>query len=399
MRFLCDTCVSGGGWVAISSAVPVPAEEALTLCNEEIRISSWHKLRGLTPDATHAMEFTPSGSRTAGPGDCGGVDVLAPTSAVVKEDHDRSLGIEIDGEVWADGSDRVEREDNCLGPNSSGGLSAKFPPKGSDNQYNAQLTGPQTPEQTHHPPPGAPASLPQGQNTGEVLELCPLKVLTLHVVTAGGGLVKGGGGGRTVNCPRVEGPTGTGRELHCLKPSTAKRGKGGKQKQPARVCKASGDGLGGSTKAAASADPREEEASAGDSGNGMAVDLLEEVTGGGTPVPSQEPILAISCRLSHVGQATDARQVAFTHGLGLAGAGCPGVQVRVYETEGEMLSAWRRFVVEEADPDILCVYQLKESLKYIMERWRALKMGPLELGRRLKQYLQVGSRWPRVNRC
>lgn len=94
---------------------------------------------------------------------------------------------------------------------------------------------------------------------------------------------------------------------------------------------------------------------------------------GGTGVASTDPILVISNRIGHVGEAGGVRQVAFTHRSGgdAATGEMPGVDVRVFDSEREMLEGWRVFVSREVDPDVICVFQLKHSLKYILDRWHA----------------------------
>ncbi|CAI5973996.1 unnamed protein product [Closterium sp. NIES-65] len=57
-------------------------------------------------------------------------------------------------------------------------------------------------------------------------------------------------------------------------------------------------------------------------------------------------------------------------------------EVRVYRSEREMLKQWRRFFVFELDPDVVVVFQARDSWQVLKERWAALGLGDLDVGRR-----------------
>ena len=65
MRFFCDTNISGGCWVEIESPSIVHFLKQTTSCSEEFVIS-WTNIRGLTPDATQFMGFSPLPSEHGG---------------------------------------------------------------------------------------------------------------------------------------------------------------------------------------------------------------------------------------------------------------------------------------------------------------------------------------------
>ena len=58
------------------------------------------------------------------------------------------------------------------------------------------------------------------------------------------------------------------------------------------------------------------------------------------------------------------------------------VSVRCFPTEGDMLLAWQRFVHDEVDPDVITGFDIcGHDLRFMLERYRVLKLGVLDLSR------------------
>ena len=92
---------------------------------------------------------------------------------------------------------------------------------------------------------------------------------------------------------------------------------------------------------------------------------------------SRDPILVIT---TIVISGESQRRLVFIQGVDSQGK-FPGAEVRVFDNEHGMLLAWQDFFCTEADPDVVCLYQLKDNIRYIVERFRVLKLGTLNIGR------------------
>ena len=92
---------------------------------------------------------------------------------------------------------------------------------------------------------------------------------------------------------------------------------------------------------------------------------------------SRDPILVITTILI---SGESQRRLVFIQGVDSQGK-FPGAEVRVFDNEHGMLLAWQDFFCTEADPDVVCLYQLKDNIRYIVERFRVLKLGTLNIGR------------------
>ncbi len=120
-----------------------------------------------------------------------------------------------------------------------------------------------------------------------------------------------------------------------------------------------------------------------------------------TPNASTDPIIAISAVLAplpHGGAALrPTAQLHFTwcsssdgDGDGAGGAP-PGVTLRAFATERAMLSAFCAWLVEEADPDIVAVFEVYDSIAALLTRADKLRMPPLRLGRHATQHASIKS--------
>lgn len=89
------------------------------------------------------------------------------------------------------------------------------------------------------------------------------------------------------------------------------------------------------------------------------------------PDPKHDPVIMIACYMTRQGESTPFIRNLFTLG------GCSniiGAEVFSFRTEGEMLSAWRAFVIQ-ADPDIITGYNINNfDLPYLIHRAETLKL-------------------------
>lgn len=83
------------------------------------------------------------------------------------------------------------------------------------------------------------------------------------------------------------------------------------------------------------------------------------------PVPEEDPVIQIASVVSvHSQQSVE--KIVFT--LNSCSA-ISGAEVRSFERESELLSAWRDFVVEKVDPDILTGYNIVGfDIPYLVRR-------------------------------
>ena len=100
---------------------------------------------------------------------------------------------------------------------------------------------------------------------------------------------------------------------------------------------------------------------------------------------SRDPIFVITTILI---SGDSQRTLVFIQGVDSQGQ-FPGSEVRVFDNEHGMLLAWQDFFCTEADPDVVCLYQLKDSIRYLVERFRVLKLGTLKIGRYKGQGTEV----------
>jgi hypothetical protein len=336
MRFFCDTAMAGGSWVEIKHVKSISHDQQKTRCSKELA-ACWRNLIGLTPDATHHMEFTESALN---------VSTAPNTSADAGTQQRREIILDMDDQSDTSIPDEEDLPD-----------------------FTQIKTKMSTWEQPNPNASGDP-SLPSisGEATGNLI--APLRIVSLHVQCSGGGkmlpetnesssasLVKAGRGrgrgrGRGI---------GRGKSESLVKPSTKGR--------------ASGEiGLGS---------PGNEETSVTD------IEGLSNLVGGGSAIPSRDPVLVISHILRFRGDRERTRQIVFTYGNSPQQGALPGVEVRVFDSETAMLTAWCEFFYWEIDPDVVCVYQMKESLRYMAERFKVLKLGAFDIGRRKGQTTEV----------
>ncbi|KAJ7556163.1 hypothetical protein O6H91_05G071800 [Diphasiastrum complanatum] len=197
------------------------------------------------------------------------------------------------------------------------------------------------------------------------LTICPLRIVTLHVQCAGGGQVFGEeASGRK----RLHGRTkGTGRS------QIGNQGAGDvcPHAHPVHDTKEK-------------ADPED----------------LCCISGGGSALSTRDPVLIIS-NILHIPNAPQgqASKVCFSHGKHAMCASPPGTEVRIYDTERDMLMAWQEFIRNEIDPDVICMFQCKDSLRYLVDRLKTLKLGPLDISRHkghtteVKSVVSYGKHW------
>ncbi|GAQ79724.1 DNA polymerase catalytic subunit [Klebsormidium nitens] len=348
MRFMCETKIAGGAWLTVprDKLDPIPlAERRAPRCSLEMNVLSWHDITGLTPDATSGMTFEHAlpGSGTAGAESDSAA--AADIAAAVREHDDRAS--------------LLSPEDESLLEEGEGALSETGAAPLKD--ATASDTGNQTGRK------GSSADkqgLEESASVSEGLAVAPLKILAVNVQTAGRGSVDSHGK--------------VGLEHSAPSSQSSKRGS-----------KAKGKAAVSSPESSKSAAP------AMTSSTATELEVLEgvpgsDVAGGGVALPNRDPVLMISNRIRRSAEP-DAKQklVVFTFREGFVAP--PGVDGRVFKTESEMLRAWKRFATEEADPDVICLFQLKESLRYLNERFKHLKLGSLDLGRRPNKALEVKS--------
>ncbi|KAH7314892.1 hypothetical protein KP509_21G026000 [Ceratopteris richardii] len=126
------------------------------------------------------------------------------------------------------------------------------------------------------------------------------------------------------------------------------------------------------------------------------IENLSRSTAGHSLHPSKDPVLAITVFLISEGSEKCYTFVQTTDAL-LKSAS--GTNIQIFQNERAMLQAWQDFIREEVDPDIICVYQLKDSIRYLVERFRVLKLGVLDISRRkgratdVKSVVSYGKQW------
>lgn len=274
MRFFCDTNIAGGAWVEVLNPQIVHFSQQTTHCTEEF-ITSWHKIKGLTPDATQFMEFSPM-------------------------QHKHEVGVE--ASFLKECASTQNEGDTSMEKNVTGGLKLNAGKQSRESHW---------------------------------LALSPLKVLVLDV-----------------QCGRIE--CTTQLRSHSNKASV---GRGKRQK------------LSGWTH----------------SGNTSARDVVYEdienisrSTAGHSLHPSRDPVLVITSILFFEGHT---KKFVFMHGLDPPRKAPPGIELRAFDNEHTMLMAWQEFFRLEADPDVICLYQLKDSIRYLVERFHVLKLGILDISR------------------
>jgi DNA polymerase delta subunit 1 len=126
-----------------------------------------------------------------------------------------------------------------------------------------------------------------------------------------------------------------------------------------------------------------------------------------TPNASTDPIVALSCVLAPLPHGgAPLRPTAALHftwcapGSGSSGGtdgdegvgyAPPGVSLCAFSSERAMITAFSRWLVEEADPDIVAVFQVFDSIAALLTRAEKLRMPPLALGRHARRAASVKS--------
>ena len=113
-----------------------------------------------------------------------------------------------------------------------------------------------------------------------------------------------------------------------------------------------------------------------------------------TPNADTDPVVLISCMLAPLPSGGVSLQptsrIVFTwRGSRPDTDAAPGVELRSFAAEREMLAAWQTWLLE-ADPDVICVFRVCESFKVLATRSEKLKL-PLQLGRHATQPITVKS--------
>lgn len=318
----------------IKQAKPIPHDQQKTRCSKELA-ACWRNLVGLTADATHHMEFTE-----------------AATSASTVLNDSEGSGTQRSQEIILDMDDQSD---------------TSIPDEEDLPDFTQFISKTRTWEQ---PNPmassGSRPSLPSisGEDTWNLI--APLRIVSLHVQCSGGGKVLPGTTESSSASP-VKAGRGRGRGRG--------RGKSESLVKPTTKGRASGETRSGF--------PGDGEASVTD------IEGLSNLAGGGSAIPSRDPVLVISHVLQFPGDQDKIRQVVFTYGKSPQEGALPGVEVREFDSETVMLTAWREFFYWEIDPDVVCVYQMKESLRYMAERFKILKLGAFDIGRRKGQTTEV----------
>lgn len=340
MRFFCDTALAGGSWVEIKHSKQVPHSEQTTRCSKELE-ASWCNLTGLTPDATHHMEFTEAVE---------GVPAVSLNNSGITSQQSREIILGMDDET-------------DLSPGDEEGVIdfSEIQSKLSTQEQSASRK--QKLEDSSVIEPSTSTSTSE-ESTWSLI--APLRIVSLHVQCSGGGKVSSS-------------ETKASSSISTLKSSGRGRGRGRGRATPPVSANPKGRTTGGVTLESSSVD----ESKVGD------IEALGNLVGGGSPIPSRDPVLLISNILCFRGHEDGTRQVVFTHGKSIQEGNIPGVEVREFTSENTMLLAWRDFFFWEADPDVVCVYQMKESLRYMAERFKVLKLGTFDIGRRKGQSTEV----------
>lgn len=317
----------------IKQAECVPHSQQKTRCSKEI-VAGWRNLTGLTPDVTHHMEFTEALHSTP----------AAPhksSSMTLEESKEIILDLDDQSDASLDDDENHQHFQSRLGATEEQPETGKHP-------HSATAIS-----------EGAPSSSVDA--TWNLI--CPLRMLSLHVQCAGGGRILSSGTNAGSGADKLKSP-GRGRG----------RGRAGRVVSPSSKGMTSGGTPLGFSETA--------EAKVSD------IENTNNFVGGGSAVPSRDPVLVISHILCFRGRQDGTRQVVFTYGKNIEGK-LPGVEVRGFDTEAAMLMAWQEFFFWEVDPDVVCVFQMKDSLRYIAERFKVLKLGAFDIGRRKGQTSEV----------
>jgi hypothetical protein len=319
MRFMCETKIAGGAWLTVpgDKLDPIPtSERRAPRCHQEVNVLSWRDITGLTPDATSGMKFEHALPGSVPPGVESDKAAAPDIAAAVREHDDRASMLSPEDEVL------LEEGEVAL----SGTVVASLE-DAARSETGAKSRG----KEAAAGESGAPGS--------EGLVVAPLKILAVNVQTAGRGSVDSHG--KVV----AEQPAASSASTQSLK-------RGPKGKGKATV---------GSPESSKSTAPLMTSAAAAE------LEALEgvpggDVAGGGVALPNRDPVLMISNRVRRSAEPGAEQQlVVFTFRAGFVAP--HGAEARVFGTESEMLRAWRAFVTEEADPDVISLFQLKESLR------------------------------------
>jgi hypothetical protein len=310
MRFMCETKIAGGAWLTVpgDKLDPIPtSERRAPRCDQEVNVLSWRDITGLTPDATGGMKFEHAlpGSMPSGaePDKAAAPDI----AAAVREHDDRASML----------SPEDEEGEGAL----SGTVVASL-----EDAARSESVAKSRGKEAAADESGVPES--------EGLAVAPLKILAVNVQTAGRGSID---------------PHG---KVVAEQPSSAST------QSSKRGPKAKGKAAVGSP---------ESSKSAMTSAAAAELEALEgvprgDVAGGGVALPNRDPVLMISNRIRRSAEPGAEQQlVVFTFRGGFVAP--HGAEARVFGSESEMLRAWRAFVTEEAEPDVICLFQLKESLR------------------------------------
>lgn len=336
MRFFCDTAIAGGAWVEIKQAKPILHDQQKTRCSKEL-VACWRNLIGLTSDATNHMEFTESATSVPS------VPCNSEDSGMLQS---REIIVDMDDQSDTSLPDEEDLPDFTQ-------IKKNVSVWEQPNPRDASSSGP---------------SMPSISSEATWNLIAPLRIVSLHVQCSGGGRVlpetKENSSFPPVKAGRGRGRgKGRGRSEPLVKPSTKGRASG-----------EFGSGSAGDVEA-----------------NVTDIEGLASLVGGGSAIPSRDPVLVISHILHFRGHQDRTRHVVFTYGKSPHQGALPGVEVRKFDSESAMLTAWREFFFWEIDPDVVCVYQMKESLRYMAERFKVLKLGAFDIGRRKGQTSEVWS--------
>lgn len=327
----------------IKHSKQVPHSEQTTRCSKELE-ASWRNLTGLTPDATHHMEFTEAVE---------GVSAISSNNSGVTSQQSREIILGMDDE-----SDLSLGDEEGVVDFSE--IQSKLSIQNQSASRNQKVVDSSVIE---------PSTSTSEDSTWNLI--APLRIVSLHVQCSGGGKVSSS-------------ETTASSSISTLKSSGRGRGRGKGKTAPPVSANPKGRTRGGVTL----------ESSSVDKSKVCDIEALGNLVGGGSPIPSRDPVLLISNILCFRGHEDGTRQVVFTHGKSIQEGNIPGVEIREFMSEYAMLLAWRDFFFWEADPDVVCVYQMKESLRYMVERFKVLKLGTFDIGRRKGQSTEV--RCPQV---
>lgn len=302
MRFFCDTKIAGGSWVEVHCPSIMHFSQQKTCCTEEF-IASWCNVRGLTPDATHFMEFSPLPAQ--------------------HESETQGLSLQ-DGGV----------------ADNHGGVSSDV----------CKIDDPEV-------------DLHRKSEKSHWLGLSPLRVLVLNV-----------------QCGKIEYTAESIRNLSGVSPGRGKK----------RRLEIHQGGQMFSRGIHISGNKNSDEEGFEDLEN------ICRSSAGKSLNSSRDPVLVITTILISEGNR---RNVVFMQGVDTPRTSLPGIELCPFDNEHAMLMAWQDFFRIEADPDIVCLYQLKDSIRYLVERFRVLKLGILDISRckgratDVKSVVSYGKQW------